>query len=298
VDGHEVTGATGATYTVRPQDEGKTVAVEVLASRPGYLTAVVTSPTTGVVVPGVITNTRAPEVSGTAVAGHTLKASHGAWSIHPDTVAYQWYRGSKAIAGATRTTYVVTDADAGYPLHVVLTAHSAGYTSASAASQETHRVVLGTVSFDKPTVTGHGVVGRTLHAHVTGVAPQGATAHYRWYRGDQRIHRARAATYVVRPADLGHRLHVSVTVTADHWVPRTRRSAGLGHLRTVPTLQATTSMEGRRVRLDLTVTAPGLSSPAGHVVVKRGTSSTAATGRSRPSSRCRPPSGSTTVSDR
>jgi hypothetical protein len=131
--------------------------------------------------------------------------------------------------------------------------------------------VLGTVSFDKPTVTGHGVVGRTLHAHVTGVAPQGATAHYRWYRGDQRIHRARAATYVVRPADLGHRLHVSVTVTADHWVPRTRRSAGLGHLRTVPTLQATTSMEGRRVRLDLTVTAPGLSSPAGHVVVKRGT---------------------------
>ena len=271
VDGQVVTGATGPHYTVRPQDEGKKVAVEVFASRPGYLTAVVTSPTTGAVVPGIITNTRAPKVSGEAVAGHTLKASHGSWSIHPDTVAYQWYRGTHAIAGATSTTYVVTDADAGHPLHVVLTATSAGYTSASAASPETSRVVLGTVSFDKPTVTGHGVVGRTLHAHVTGVAPRGATEHFRWYRGHQRIHGAREATYVVRPADLGHRLHVSVTVRAPHWVPRTRHSVGIGDLRAVPTLDPSTSMQGSRVLLDLAVNAPGLSSPAGHVVVKRGT---------------------------
>jgi surface antigen len=270
VDGNEVSGATDRTYTVRPQDEGKKVAVEILASRPGYLTAVVSSPATTTVIPGVITNTAVPEVSGKAVAGHTLHATSGSWSIDPEKLEYQWYRGSKPIGTATDAAYRVTDADAGHLLHVVVTAKSTGYTAASAASTDTDRVVLGTVAFDKPTVSGRRVVGNTLKAHVTGVAPQGATAHYRWYRNDQPIRGARDATYAVRPGDLGHRLHVYVTMTADHWVARTRHSVAVGHLRTVPTLDPSTSMQGSRVLLDLDVTAPGLSSPSGRVVVKRG----------------------------
>lgn len=270
VDGNEVSGATDRTYTIRPQDEGKKVAVEILASRPGYLTAVVSSPTTTSVIPGVISNTAAPKVSGKAVAGHTLTATSGSWSIDPETLQFQWYRGDKPIDAATEAKYHVTDADAGHRLHVVVTAKSTGYTSASAASEDTDRVVLGTVAFDRPTVSGRRVVGSTLKAHVTGVVPQGATLHYRWYRNDQPIRGAREATYVVRPGDLGHRLHVYVTVKADHWVARTRHSVAVAHLRTVPKVDVSTSLPGSRVLLDLTATAPGLPSPDGRVVVKRG----------------------------
>jgi surface antigen len=270
VDGQEVGGATAKTYTVRPQDEGKQIAVEVLASRPGYLTAVVESPTTAAVIPGVITSTKVPTVSGKAVAGHRLTATSGSWSIDPETLVYQWYAGTHAISGANAPTYRVAEADAGHRLHVVVTAKSQGYTAASASSAQTDRVVLGTVAFDRPTVSGRAVVGRTLRAHVTGVAPTGATPHFHWYRNDQPIRGARSATYVVQPGDLGHRLHVYVTMKAQHWVARTRHSVGVAHLRTVPALDASTSMKGGRVLLDLTVTAPGLASPDGRAVVKRG----------------------------
>src|SRR3954454_219192 len=137
VDGAEVSGATDRTFTPGPQDLGKQVAVEILASRPGYLTAVVPSPVTTAVAPGVILNTAVPEVSGRAVAGHRLTATEGSWSITPDTVEFQWYAGSQPIDGATSSSYVVTPAEAGRRIHVVAKAVSAGYTSAKATSATT-----------------------------------------------------------------------------------------------------------------------------------------------------------------
>jgi surface antigen len=270
VDGIEVPGATDRTYSPRPQDVGKQVAVEILASRPGYLTAVVPSPATLAVAPGVFHNTAVPEVSGAAVNGHRLSATDGTWSVNPDAVHFQWFAGQQPIADATSSTYVVTAAEAGQRIHVVATAVRAGYTSTDAVSAATDRVVLGTVAFDKPTIVGHHVVGRTLRARVTAVAPQSAVAHYRWFRGVEPIRGAREATYVVRPGDLGHRLRVEVTMRAPNWVPRTERSAVVDDIRAAPSLHASTSMRSGRVDLTLHVTAPGLASPDGSVRVWRG----------------------------
>src|SRR4029079_8545360 len=60
VDGIEVPGATERSFTPRTQDVGQQVAVEVLASRAVYLTAIVPSPATTAVAPGVIHNTAVP----------------------------------------------------------------------------------------------------------------------------------------------------------------------------------------------------------------------------------------------
>jgi surface antigen len=270
VDGVEVPGATDRTFTPRPQDLGKQVAVEILASRPGYLTAVVPSQATSAVAPGVIRNTALPAISGRAVDGHRLTTTEGTWSIKPDTVTFQWYAGRQPIAGATSPTYVVTPAEAGHRIHVVATAVSAGYTSQEASSSSTDRVVLGTVSFDKPTIAGHHRVGRTLRARVTGVAPQGATAHYRWLRGSEPIRGAHDSTYVVRTADLGHRVRVEVTMRAENWVSRTRRSVAVDDIRSAPSVHASTAMHRGRVALTLHVTAAGLASPDGSVRVWRG----------------------------
>jgi hypothetical protein len=126
------------------------------------------------------------------------------------------------------------------------------------------------VSFDKPVIRGHAVVGRTLTARLTSVVPSTATAHYHWYRDGQRIHGAREATYVVQTADLGHRLHVVVTMRATNWLPQERRSAAVTDVRTAPRLHVRTSIRNGRVFLRLLVESPGLTAPDGEARVRLG----------------------------
>ncbi len=270
VDGVVVPDATDKTFVPRPEDLGKKVTVEVRASRPGYLAAAVPSPATAAVAPGVIRNQKAPVVSGRAVVGHTLHTTDGTWSITPDEFRYQWYAGNSAITGATASTYQPTAADAGRRIHVVVTARSAGYTPLPAGSESTDKVVFGRVSFDKPVIRGRAVVGRTVTARLTSVDPSTATAHYHWYRDGQPIHGARAATYVVRTADLGHRLHVVVTMHAANWLPRERRSDAVTDVKTAPRLHVRTSIRNGRVFLRLLVESPGLVAPDGEAKVKLG----------------------------
>jgi hypothetical protein len=270
VDGNMVQGAGERTFTPRPQDVGKEVAVLVTATRPGYLSASVLSDATAATLPGVIHNRETPVVSGRAVVGHTLHSSDGRWSITPDRFDYQWYAGHRTIVGATGSRYVVSPADAGHRIHVVVTAISAGYTSQKARSDHSERVVFGRIGFDKPTIRGHAVVGRTLSAHLASVEPTTATRHYRWYRDGEAIRGARSASYVVQESDLGHRLHVVVTLTAANWVSRTRHSESVTDIKTAPRLHVRTSMRSGRVLLRLTVTAPGITGPDGTARVWRG----------------------------
>jgi surface antigen len=269
IGGLPVLGATSRTFTPRPLDLGKAVTVEIIAMRPGYLTAMVTSAATDDILPGQIRSTTAPDVTGVPMLGHTLHASTGAWSITPDGLAYQWYAGTKPVAGATDPTYDPTAADAGHRMHVQVTATANGYTPLAIDSASTDRVVLGRATEEKPTVTGRAVLGKLLHAHVAAFAPTSATPHYRWYRGDQPIRGAREAAYQVRPADVGHRLHVVVTMRAKHWTSVVRRSAATARALTVPTLEVHTTIRQGRVHLRLDVSTPGLASPAGkaHVLL-------------------------------
>jgi surface antigen len=267
VDGQPVPQATGKTFTPNAQDVGRVVTVEALASRPGYLTAVVPSTGTAAVLPGLMHNRTAPLLSGHAVVGRTLTTTTGKWSVRPDAFQYQWYAGGTRIQGATDATYHPTAAEAGDRIHVIVTALRDGYTSIRSSSQASERVVFGKVAFAKPTVRGHAVVGRTLRARLDDVAPSSATPHYRWYRDGDPIHGARAAAYVVQEADLGHSLHVVVTMRADHWVARTKRSVSVTDVRTTPRLHAHTTIRKGRVFLRLTVSAAGLDSVNGQAKV-------------------------------
>lgn len=271
VNGIPVWNATARTFTPRPQDVGKPVTVSVSASRPGYLVSTIPTAPTAAVVPGVIRSTVAPTLTGKAALGHTLHASSGSWSITPEQITYQWYVGRVLSNGTRSADYQPTAADAGHRIHVVVTASSFGYTSQPVATDPTDRVVLGRATADKPTVTGHAVVGHTLTAHVATFAPSTAVAHYRWYRGHHALHGARAATYVVRPRDVSHHVHVQVTYRATHWTPVTRRSVAIHGIRTVPTLSVGTTMRHGHVFLRLTVHAPGIAAPRGTARVLKGT---------------------------
>ena len=84
-----------------------------------------------------------PSISGTTTDGHTLTASTGSWAASGSlSYAYQWWRCNLAgstcnsIAGATASTYVLSDNDVGETLHVVVTASNGGF-HASASSNAT-----------------------------------------------------------------------------------------------------------------------------------------------------------------
>jgi hypothetical protein len=90
-------------------------------------------------------NTSPPTISGTAQQGRTLTADPGAWTgTQPITFSYQWRRCNPAggncrdITGAVDKTRVVTGADVGKTLRVVVTAKNAdGSTDATSASTGT-----------------------------------------------------------------------------------------------------------------------------------------------------------------
>ncbi len=152
----------------------------------------------------------------------------------------------------------------------MVTASSAGYTSQDATTNATTPVMLGHVTEDKPTVTGRAVVGRTLTAHVKTFAPTTATPQYLWYRSGHPIRGARAATYVLTPADVGNRVYVLVTYQATNWISHPRRSVAVRGIRAVPVLHARTTMRHGHVYLQLRVRAPGLSAPGGRARVLLG----------------------------
>ncbi|KAA9152734.1 hypothetical protein F6B41_16110 [Microbacterium lushaniae] len=69
------------------------------------------------VVPGT------PTISGNAVSGQILTAATGTWTPKPTSFSYQWNREGRAIAGATASTYRVTNDDATARISVTVSAH-------------------------------------------------------------------------------------------------------------------------------------------------------------------------------
>lgn len=69
----------------------------------------------------------ATQTAGPPASGDTLTATAGKWTGLPKVFAYQWIWADTgaAIAGATGSTYVATDADVGHPLAVTVTASNA-----------------------------------------------------------------------------------------------------------------------------------------------------------------------------
>jgi subtilisin family serine protease len=83
----------------------------------------------------------APAISGTDQAGQTLTASSGTWSgSTPMTYSYKWQRcdssGSSCadVSGATSTTYVLSSADVGCTVRIVVTASNAYGTSSTSST--------------------------------------------------------------------------------------------------------------------------------------------------------------------
>lgn len=135
-----IAGATSASHPVQTGDAGTTLAVRVTGIRTGYTVTTRSSAATAKVARIAFSATPAPKISGTAKVGKTLTAKVDGWKPAPAAVSYQWYRDSKAVKGATKSSYKLTKSDKGKRMTVVVTGAKEGYTSVSERSAKTRAV--------------------------------------------------------------------------------------------------------------------------------------------------------------
>lgn len=223
-DGKAVDGATKATYAVTVADAGSALTVQATGIKRLYTTTVRTSAPTATVPLLNLSTTPTPKVTGRAVVGQTLTATAGTWGPAPVTLAYQWYRGTTKIDGATKAAYTVTDDDAGFALKVAVSGSKTGYNAVartSAPSATVPKLLTG----DTPTITGTAKVGSTLTAKPGTWTPASVKLSYQWYAGKTAIRGATKATTLLHATEAGKTISVRVTGSAAGYTTVAKTSA-------------------------------------------------------------------------
>ena len=215
LDGNDISGATGATYTATEGDEGHQIDVVATATNDNGVTTSATSVDSASVLDALPTITT-PEVSGEAREGDTLTASASSGQDDND-VTYQWQLDGNDIAGATGATYTATEGDEGHTIDVVATATNDDGVTTSATSGTTDAVLDQLPNIDSVTITGTAEEDQTLTAVVTGTDPDHQTT-YQWLIDGEGISGATGATYTVTEGDEGHEISVVATSTNDNEV--------------------------------------------------------------------------------
>ena len=132
-NGKKIKGATKKSYKLGAKDIGAKYQVRMTVTKAGFKKLNLSSNTVKVGKASFAVKAN-PKVSGTRKSGSTMKATGGSFSPAPSTRSYQWLRNGKAIKGATRSSYKLTNSDAGTKISVQVTAKKANYTSKSAKS--------------------------------------------------------------------------------------------------------------------------------------------------------------------
>ncbi|MDR1711672.1 MAG: Ig-like domain-containing protein, partial [Propionibacteriaceae bacterium] len=162
-----------------------------------------------IVAPAVV-----PVISGTLTVDQMLTVDPGVWGPGVVTLSYQWYRGSKAIAGATGATYVLDAADAGKTVKVKVTGTKPGYNTVSKTSKATKKIAKAVFSASPvPLVSGTPTVGQVLTADAGVWTPVPDKFTYQWYRSGKAISKATGSTYLLVAADAGKEISVKVTAS-------------------------------------------------------------------------------------
>ena len=196
-DGSPIAGATSATYRLTPEDNLHAVSVKVTGSSSGYYSATKTS---SVLRVSSSVSVSAPIVSGDAVTGGVLSSHSSSWG-QDVSVAIQWLRDGKAIAGANSSSYRVQRADLSHRLTVQETATKAGFASLKVVSDSTVLVANRFSKLISPVVTGKPTVGYLLSTAVTPFGA-GTTYSYQWLRNGVAIEGAVDRKYEVKVTDL------------------------------------------------------------------------------------------------
>ena len=177
-----------------------------------------------VVQPPVPVNSAKPVVIGSMRVGTPANCLQDKWS-GASTFTRQWLRDGKVIAQAAGVQYRLTVADLSRALSCSVTATNAGGSATATSAART--VEPGKfVSVTLPIVLGKIKAGQKLKA-VPGSWGDagGAVVRYQWMSGKTRIRGGTTGLYLVKVADVGGDIRVSVTISRPGFTPVTLSSA-------------------------------------------------------------------------
>jgi hypothetical protein len=150
-----------------------------------------------------------------AEEGRTLSANVSALSDEDGLglLNYQWQRGGVDIIGATSSSYVLTQADVGSQMTVVVSYEDSFGTQESVTSNATGAVSnVNDVPTGAVTISGTVAEDQVLTATNTLADEDGiGTLSYQWQRGGQDILGATSDTYTLTQADVGAGIRVVVS---------------------------------------------------------------------------------------
>lgn len=218
--------------------------------------------------------TAPPEIqapSGTGV-GATLTSTPPVWNQADVTMTYQWLRDGQQIAGATATTYVLTATDYNKAISVRVTGKKSGFSDGVVVSNVIGTTAGGALQATvQPTITGTPKVGSSLTA-VPGTWSQPApTFRYQWMRTGAPIPNANAIAYRLTPEDAGKNISVTVLASKTGFADGSAATAAIAIPKmtstTTATLSATRIKPGKRAKVGITITVPGVIGPVGQIKV-------------------------------
>ncbi len=276
----DIQGATGPTYTVMQEDQGRAIKVRVEFTDDRGTLEKLTSFALFVLPPVEHRATGQPTISGTPEVGHILTADtsriSGATKRGKSTFRYQWLAGGLDIRNATGRSYTLTEDEAGLTIQVSVTFTNSGALSETRTSDPT-----GPVQFRPtvPVIRGAARVGEILTTDTSGLTDADgltkASYAYQWLAGSQDIPGATGSGYTLTEDDEGLRIRVRVRFTDDAGNEETRTSQATA----VVALRETASPPGRPTNLrgvantDGTVTlrweAPADDSVRGYQILRR-----------------------------
>ena len=202
-DGAEISGATGAMYTLTDSDEGKAVSVRVtFTDDAGNEETLTSAATVAVEARPNRPATGALTITGTAQVGELLTADVS--SIKDDdgldraAFAYQWQADGTDLSGAAGSSYTLAGSDEGKAMSVTVSftdnaGHEESFTSTTTAAVE-----AAAVEDEEPTDRPHGLTAEASDGAVvlTWTAPEGYTYDYQIQRHRPELGETEPLVYV------------------------------------------------------------------------------------------------------
>lgn len=212
VGGKTTPVSTSDTYTLRPEDLGKPVAVIATGTKDGFEPGTDEAVSPGPVAEGILTAVT-PVINGNSYVYSGLTVNDVPWGPAPVTLTYQWLRNGEPISGATASSYDVGSADMGTKLSVRVTGMKNGYQTATRTSAETSTITGCCLSGPRPVINGTRVVGHELTAYIGIWSVEPDVKTIQWYRGKTPIEGATSLRYTLTGADFNQAISVWVTGT-------------------------------------------------------------------------------------
>lgn len=189
-------------------------------------------------------NETAPSIQGMPRVGEILTAEPGTWTVGGERrddleFGYFWYRLDGAATGGTtlvgeQQTYEVSEADSGAELVVVVAALLEGHRRGSAETASVTVAKLPTFeSVNPPVIKGDARYGETLTVTPgtwdasDGTETQPTERSYQWLLDGKPVAGATGDSYIIKVGDVGRKVSVQETVSAEDMASGTATSAAV-----------------------------------------------------------------------